>query len=109
MWFSVVRVGPERVQRGDQRAWRRTVRVSERLTPGRHVKRGANGVGQHLVELGRQSREGIGDEPSLHLRRYRLDPFVDRHDPPAVDRLDVVLLDDLELWIRDLQAGQVCD
>ena len=69
----------------------------------RHPQRRAHGVGQHIVEIGRKPGQRVGHEPTLHLRRDRLDPLVDRNDAAAMDRLDIVVLDDLELRVRDLQ------
>ena len=92
--------GVERVERGGRR---RKVGGGQGLLSRGHPQRRAHGGGQHIVEIGWKPGQHVGHQATLHLRRNRLDPLVDGNDAAAMDRLDIVVLDDLELRVGDLE------
>ncbi len=102
----------EAVQRFDRRAFRRKVDVVDRGAPVDQLLPHAHVFRQRIRQRRRQLRQGLVHQRPLHLGGQRSGLFVDRHDPPGVQRLlrcgggfvRFFPLDDLVLRARELKA-----
>ncbi len=65
----------------------------------------AHGVRQQVRQFRRKALQRVVDEPPLHLRRHAPDLLVHGHDPAGVNRLAVLVVEDLVLRVGQLQAA----
>ena len=88
-----------------RRVRRGKVRREQGGISGRQPQSNANRFRKQVRQVGRQPLERLVHKSSLHLGRDAARLLVDRHDSPGVNRLPVLVVQDLVLRVGQLQSA----